>query len=62
MTPTIVFIISVFIIIVATNVYFFASSERYTISSVLRAAGERWAWFSHVLAFGMGILMGHWFW
>lgn len=48
------------LLIIAWDIYLAIDGTRYnTISSVLASAPQ---WLEHLVVFGMGLLVGHWWW
>ncbi len=64
MTPaqTSILVAVLFVVIVAFDVYLDRDNiPGNTYSERIRAWGRRWVWFPYALAFGFGVLLGHWF-
>lgn len=62
MNITGIFILLMIVIITVYDLYCFFTGKYATISSIVRNIALRWPLFMPMLAFGMGVLYGHFFW
>lgn len=57
-TPTSIFIIIVFFVVIIYDVYAYLNKDLKTVSAVVRG----WSWYNPMIPFIAGMLCGHWFW